>query len=590
MTRERLIVAVLIVAGLATSLVGLVDHDLWTPDEPREAEIAREIGLVHGPFVETLNAQPFLEKPPLHAWLTRLSYAIAGEATATAARIPAVLLSLGMGAFAWLLARRLFGGRAGIAAFFLTCFCVGVFYIGHRGILDTALAFAVAGAGWALDLGLHPRSPRERTWGWIAFYAFCAVGFYAKGMIAIAFPALAFLGCIAGERRFREPFRVAHILGGLFLLLAIGGWLFALWREDPSGGFVREFVIHNHLQRFLPSAGYQGGHEDHAPWYYILPFLGNFVPGTVFIVHAAIFHRRRRTPWSRIGIPLSWFALGFVLLTLAGTKRDLYLLPLFAPAAVLISPWVAAAIRGEGIDRWAVAIFWLGSAALAAIACLGPVARIVYEMGWGNGIFLPLAAVGAVGSAAVAWLAMQALARRAWPRFFAATLLLLLAAHASGAGSWIGFLDRYKSMRPFGEAVARLVPRDARLILFRPDETTRAVVPFYTGRFADVVGDEGDLRRILAEPGPTFVVFLEKRRASEGWDPPGEGEIVSVDRLLPQLRDADPPGVATRLRILSSHLSGTRRWMFLAGVAEGPTSPPPSPTPGSDPPAGSGSL
>jgi len=555
----------LVIAAVATYLVGIVDHDLWTPDEPREAEIAREIGLVHGPFVETLNGEPFLEKPPLYAWLARLSYAIAGEATATAARIPAAILSLGTGAFAWLLARRLFGGRAGIAAFFLTAFGVEVSHIGQKAILDPALAFAVAGAGWGLELGLHPRNDRERRWGWVAFYGFAALGFYAKGLIGIAFPALAFLGCIAWERRFGEPFRLTHILGGSFVLVAIGAWLFALWREDPTGGFLREFVIENHLHRFVTSAGYEGGHRNSSPFFYFPRFLGGFVPGTFFLVHAAIFHGRRRTPWRNLGVPLAWFALGFVLLTLAGTKRDLYLLPLFAPAAILVSPWVAAASHGEHIDRWAIAIFWAGSVTLAAFACLAPIARMIWD-----GVFLPLATIGAIGSAAVSCLALRALARRAWHRFFAGAAVLTLAAYASGAGSWIGYIDRHhKSMRPFGEAAARLVPADARLILFDPDETTLAIVPFYTGRFAERIDEEGDLRRILAEPGEPYVVFLEKHRRA---DP----------------RSVIPSDLSPRLPILFAHVSAGHRWLFLAREVEEATSPL-SQTQGSDPPPGSGS-
>ncbi len=46
---------------------GIVDHDLWTPDEPRVAAVGK--AAARGAWVApTLNGTPFLEQPPLHAW------------------------------------------------------------------------------------------------------------------------------------------------------------------------------------------------------------------------------------------------------------------------------------------------------------------------------------------------------------------------------------------------------------------------------------------------------------------------------------------------------------------------------------------
>ena len=44
-----------------------IGRDLWTPDEPREAEISREMWLAPS-VVPTLNGRPFIEKPPLYYW------------------------------------------------------------------------------------------------------------------------------------------------------------------------------------------------------------------------------------------------------------------------------------------------------------------------------------------------------------------------------------------------------------------------------------------------------------------------------------------------------------------------------------------
>ncbi len=46
--------------------IGLSNHGLWSADEPRVAEIGREMALSGNWAVPTLNHKPFLEEPPLY--------------------------------------------------------------------------------------------------------------------------------------------------------------------------------------------------------------------------------------------------------------------------------------------------------------------------------------------------------------------------------------------------------------------------------------------------------------------------------------------------------------------------------------------
>src|SRR5262245_45727686 len=79
--------ALLVSACLAA---GIGRTDLWPPDEPRVAEVAREM-LVAGPaLIPRLNGTPFVEEPPLFYWLQVASYRLAGGPTTAAARAPAV--------------------------------------------------------------------------------------------------------------------------------------------------------------------------------------------------------------------------------------------------------------------------------------------------------------------------------------------------------------------------------------------------------------------------------------------------------------------------------------------------------------------
>ncbi len=90
---------------LALCLMGL-SRDLWTPDEPREAEMAREMFMSPG-VIPALAGKPFYEKPPLYYWTAACAYALTGGPSAWSAR-----LISGLSGFLTLLAVFLWGKRA----------------------------------------------------------------------------------------------------------------------------------------------------------------------------------------------------------------------------------------------------------------------------------------------------------------------------------------------------------------------------------------------------------------------------------------------------------------------------------------------
>ena len=77
---RRLSLFLLAVTAVAMA-TGVYHGYLFGPDEPREAEIARETLRDGRWIVPRLCGLPFLEKPPLYYDLVALAYAAAGRAT-----------------------------------------------------------------------------------------------------------------------------------------------------------------------------------------------------------------------------------------------------------------------------------------------------------------------------------------------------------------------------------------------------------------------------------------------------------------------------------------------------------------------------
>lgn len=83
--RDELLLAAL---ALAVFLPGIAARDLWNPDEPRYAEVAREM-LERGDWlVPHLNGQVYSEKPPLQLWAIAAFGLLRGEVDVVAARLP----------------------------------------------------------------------------------------------------------------------------------------------------------------------------------------------------------------------------------------------------------------------------------------------------------------------------------------------------------------------------------------------------------------------------------------------------------------------------------------------------------------------
>src|SRR5215471_11946656 len=97
-------------------LYGLNVLPLLGPDEPRYAEVAREMLLRRDLITPTLGGLPWFEKPPLLYWLMMASYRVFGV-TEFAARVGPVLCGLLTAIFVyWIAAQVSSGGmKEGVA-------------------------------------------------------------------------------------------------------------------------------------------------------------------------------------------------------------------------------------------------------------------------------------------------------------------------------------------------------------------------------------------------------------------------------------------------------------------------------------------
>lgn len=537
----------LALVGLAVAAAGIANHELWTPDEPRVAGIGREMWQSGAWAVPRLTELPFLEKPPLFWWAQVAVFEAFGRTSAVLARLPSAVFGLATLFASYALGRAFLSREASLLGALVLASAWGFVQPTHWVIVDSALVLATTGV-----LACFARARTPAGWtrrGWLAgMYACVAAAFLAKGVIGVGVPALGVLVYLLWSGRLREFLGLHLLVGGAGVVAIVSLWLWRVW-VDAGGDALHTFLVYNQLGRFLPSLGeYTGGHERPLT-YYLVELPVDFLPWSPLAILAglAAWRNWRTLPEDardglRLFVAVSLPAV--VVLSLAGTKRGLYLLPVFPPLALLVGWWMAAGLAAPAWEA-RIAHVWAGIAIAAA--------AVLAATGLGAGIglgasagFWPWAVLGVVLFAAAAWW----LARQPAPTPAASWLrpvLLVCLGWAIGLQLALVPLDPVRTMRPALDAVVRQLPDDAVLHLLEPTETTRGLVAFYTDQHAAIVEDAAGLGALATDGAPVYALIEGKR---------GRGDY------------AEFAAAGIPHRVLAQHVSGSKRELHLI-VLEG---------------------
>jgi len=333
----------LIVLLLLITLIGIFNRDLQYFDELRESEIGREFLDHHNWAVPTLNNQPFMEKPPLVYWFVALSFRIFGNHD-WAARIPCVIFGWGILLFTFLLVKKVYGNKTGIASVLVLATTGGFLSSSHKMTCDIGLFFFITGAAYFLYLAF---TGSEKWYG--LFYLFPLGAFFSKGLIGFGFIGLLFLAWVIWTRNPKEILRARPWLWLPVIAIPIIIWFIAL-SHDSRGNLLYTFLVENNLHRFFPPDEYHLGHTH--PFYdafYQMP--SQFLPWVLVLIMIIpwLWKQRQQEP---IKFLLSWFIPGFLMLTVSGTKRGLYFIPLLPPLAIMVTAWFHAKTK----EYWLIII------------------------------------------------------------------------------------------------------------------------------------------------------------------------------------------------------------------------------------------
>ena len=334
---------VVLLAYALIYIVPLGYRPLVSPDETRYAEIPREMVQNADWVVPRLNGLRYFEKPPLGYWANAVSLMVFGESNFAVRVVSALSAGLTAVLVYWLALRTGFDRRTALLAGAIYLSCAEVYLVGTFNVLDNLLALLLCAGITALHACLV--EPAARRTHWLALWAGVAFGcaFLTKGFLGFVLPAIVLLPWLFWTGRFVAalPALGLAFVGAALVTLP---WIIMVHLREAD--FWRYFFFEEHVRRFLSDDA-----QHKKPFYYFLLLLPGLAFPWLFFSPAALTGLRslnRSDPVrSTIRLLWVWMVVPFAFFSYSSGKLTTYILPCFAPGAVLMAVGLMGYLSSE---------------------------------------------------------------------------------------------------------------------------------------------------------------------------------------------------------------------------------------------------
>ena len=358
---------------------GLGQFGLVGADEPRYAQVAREMLARHDWITPTLNGTPWLEKPPLYYWQAMIAFAIFGVRDWVARAPSAIDASLIVLAVYFFLKKLRPGFH--LEGALMTASAAGLVGFAHSASTDMPLAamFSLAMLCW---YAWWETSTLKLLYG---FYFFLALAFLAKGPIGVLLAGVV-LFLFASAAGKPQLILKTLWLPGVFVFLGVAApWYIAVQLRNPE--FFRVFILEHNLARF----GSDLYHHTQPFWFYLPVVALALVPWVAFVAAAmaevvrAWWAERRalfETGDALNAFLILWLVIPVVFFSFSRSKLPGYVLPAVPAGLLLVAEYVRRHIDENRRPLWLLIAHAMISAALIVPAVAIGYIVIQHRLPW----------------------------------------------------------------------------------------------------------------------------------------------------------------------------------------------------------------
>lgn len=270
---------------LVSRILSMILVPLNDSTEARYGEIAR-IMVETGNWVTPMQhiGEPFWAKPPLSTWLSAFSMQLFGV-NELAARLPSLLLSIGILWLVWDLAKKRSGSDVALTTILVLAGSAFFFLNAGTVMTDPALIFCTS---LSLVAFWHALVLKSKVWSYV-FFVGLGLGLLAKGPVAVVLVGMPIFFWVIIHRQWLPLWKHLPWIKGTLLMFAVALPWYVL-AEIRTPGFLNYFIVGENIHRFL-DPGWAG---DKYGFAHVAPL------GMIWVYAFA-----GMLPWSIIGI--IWF-------------------------------------------------------------------------------------------------------------------------------------------------------------------------------------------------------------------------------------------------------------------------------------------
>ncbi len=468
---------ILLLAGFCAFFFfyGLSFFGLLGADEPRYAQVAREMLARHDWVTPTLGGQPWMEKPALYYWQAIISFHIFGVSD-WAARIPSAL-DASLLVFATYFFLRRFRSGSALDGALIVASSAAMIGFARAASTDMPLA-AMFGIGM---LAWYAWNQTGTKLFLASFYVLIALGTLAKGPVA---PILA-VGVIGTFAIAHSDFRILWKtlwLPGILLFCAVAlPWYVAVQIKNPD--FFRVFILEHNFARF----GTNLYRHKQPFWYYVPIVLVSLVPWMFFAIAAFLeaaqtwLNARRQRIQDVDGWPIFlvvWLIVPVAFFSLSQSKLPGYILPAIPAGTLLIAEYLSRQTNAKNApslsDRFLVVVHSVATALLLVPALMIRYILLQHRISWDKpaAIAFTIAAVFAIVMVII-------LRKRGLGMLRTMTMIPVVVALAIVLRFGTSTIDSKLSARPVAREISLLEPKPLPVALYNISRNTEFGLAFY---------------------------------------------------------------------------------------------------------------